>query len=113
MTTILQIKQGDLLPAFTATLFETNDNVTTPIDLTGATVELHVRMTGAPGLKIDATATVTDAAAGKIRYDWIAGDTDTPGECVWEAQITYGDGKQLTVPNSREGYVGRMSPQLG
>lgn len=91
------LKAGDLLPAITAALKDGDGNA---IDLTGATVTFRMRKRGATALTIDAAASVVSAAAGAVRYDWLAGDTDTHGVYDAEFRCELVDGRQ-TVPNDR------------
>lgn len=49
--------------------------------------------------KVSAAAVVEDAAAGQVRYDWVAGDTDTFGEYLGEWEVTRADGSIETYPN--------------
>lgn len=94
---IFTIKQGDLVPAITATLMQAvGSSAAAPIDLTAASaVKFAMRRQGV--IKVDAAGTVVSAAAGTVRYQWITADTDTVGvyDCEW--QITWPSGKQ-TVP---------------
>jgi hypothetical protein len=64
-----------------------------PFDLTGATVKLRMRLETSSTLKIDATAVVTDAPNGKVRYDWASADVDTAGEYVAWWFVTLSNGK--------------------
>jgi len=52
---------------------------------------------GGDTLKIDGTCTVTDAAAGKCKYNVQAGDLDTAGTYHAELEITYTGGKIITT----------------
>lgn len=92
------IKQNDTTPSIKATL---KDGDGTVINLTDASVRFHMR-------KIDSTTSVVDAAgsvvspatSGIVQYDWSASDTATAGMYSAEFEITYGDGKIETFPNS-------------
>ena len=93
------IKQNDTWPPLIATLQQTIDGVTSPIDLTGATVKFMMRPVAGGTAKVNATATiVAPATSGQVRYDFAAIDTDTVDDYVYEWQITFGDGKVATVP---------------
>lgn len=100
------IKRNDLSPAITATLLYGDG---TAIDLSGGTVRFHMRLAGG-SVKVDAAATVVSPTAGTVRYQWLAGDTDTAGdyEAEWEATV---GGSPITVPN--EGYLTvRIDPDI-
>lgn len=91
------IRQGDRLPIIVATLVDQDDEA---LDLTGVSgVSLKYRRKGSQTV-ITRTATITDAANGQVRYDWVADDTATAGEMYAEWEIDYGSGIYLTVPNS-------------
>jgi len=75
------------------------DAALSPIDLTGASVKLHMKSVDNT-LKINASMTITDAINGIVQYDWQAGDTDTVGTYFVEFQVTYSDGAIETFPNN-------------
>ncbi len=101
METYLQanfyIKRDDLLPSISATLRDASG----PVDLTGATVTFRMRAYGGSGApKVEALATIVDAEAGEVRFDWLAGDTDTPGFYEVERRAVLASGKAMTFPNN-------------
>jgi len=95
------VKQGDLVPAITATLMQQVGTASaTVIDLTTASgVKFAMRNRDLGTDKVNAAATIVTPAAGTVKYQWVGTDTDTPGvyDCEW--QITWPSGKQ-TVPGS-------------
>jgi hypothetical protein len=97
----LYIKQGDLVPAATATLMQAvGSAAATPIDLTTATgVKFAMRNRATGTIKVDAAGSVVSAAAGTVKYQWTGTDTDTSGNYDMEWQITWAAGKQ-TVPGA-------------
>lgn len=93
----LYVKRGDTAPPILVVLTDARD---TPVDLTGATVRFKMRLASGGTLKVDAEATVLDAARGAVRYAWASADTDTAGDYVAEFQATFGDGTVESFPNS-------------
>ena len=90
MAEVFYIKKGDTAPSVEATL-KRADN--TPIDLSDASsINFHM---GA----LDEAAVIVDAEAGTVRYDWQASDTEAAGVFEAEFKITWGDGREQTVPN--------------
>lgn len=87
------IKENDTSPSWSATLTEAAGN------LSGSSVKLIMRKLGASSAKVDASATIVDADAGIVRYDWQAGDTDTPGVYRAEWEVTYSDSSVESFPN--------------
>jgi hypothetical protein len=57
-----------------------------PLDLTGKTVKFKMRHASSDVLKVNASASVTDADDGAVSYTWTDANLDTPGEyyCWWE-----------------------------
>jgi hypothetical protein len=91
-----KIKQNDTSPSLQATL---KDAALDPINLTGATVRLHMKSIDGT-LKIDQPMTVVTPLQGLIQYDWQAGDTDTVGTYYVEFEVTYSDASIETFPNN-------------
>lgn len=94
MAQIVDVKVGDAGTKVRATLKSGGD----PVDLTGASVKFIMRLPGASAPKVNAAATVEDAAAGKVAYTFIAADLDTPGDYWAEWQVTFGGGAVQTFP---------------
>jgi len=90
------IKQNDTGPAMLATLQDASGNA---INLVGASVRFHMRSVMGGNPVVDAAATVVNAAAGTVRYSWIAADTNTVGSYQAEFQVTYADASVETFPN--------------
>lgn len=91
------IKQNDTSPFITATL---KDASNAAVDISGATVQFHMRKVGETTAKVDAAAVVTDADNGAVKYEWSTGDTDTVGQYQAEFEVTYVGGKIETFPNN-------------
>jgi hypothetical protein len=94
------IRKGDRLPELTATL---NDSTGTAVNITGGTVEFHMRAVAGGTPKVDTAATVVTAASGQVKYVWGANDTDTAGSYYAEFEVTFGDGRKQSFPNP--GYI--------
>lgn len=75
---------GDTLPALRGTLTEDDG---TPVDLTGATVTLHINY----ATVLVKTASIIDAAAGQWQVDWQPTDL-VAGKWTYEIQIDDGSG---------------------
>jgi hypothetical protein len=87
---------GDTAPDFTATLSNVDpvSNVSTPANLTGATVVLHFTRPDATILTV--TAALVLATAGTIAYTWVTGDLSVAGPWRVEAQVTFSNGRIQT-----------------
>ena len=91
------LKQNDTAPAIAFQLFS---GAGTPVDLTGATVKLIAYLPGAASPKINAAATITEQATGKVSYTLQAADVDTVGDYLAEFQVTFSGGAVESFPNS-------------
>jgi hypothetical protein len=101
------IKSGDTGPALPVTLYDGE----APLLLTGATVAMRMQPLGGGPIKVDKPATVVDALAGSVEYQWEAEDTDEPGEYEVEFVVTYAGGNTQTFPN--DGYIAvEITPAL-
>lgn len=81
-------RKNDTDPSLTVTI----ERDGTAVNLTGATVTLSVRAKGSDTNKFTVNATITDAANGVCRFDWLAAHWDTVGKYDGELQVTYSDG---------------------
>ena len=89
---------GDTAPDLTGTC----SSGTTPANLTGATLELHLKPPGSAAV-LTRAATVVDGAAGTWRYAWQTGEL-VVGTWAVELQVTYSGGGVQTFPASRPEY---------
>lgn len=96
LTADFTIKQGDLLPAISASL---TDSTGAAVDLTGASAAFVLRSSTAAAPVVNAAATVTAATAGKVSYSWATGNTGTAGDYQAEWIITFPGGGKQTFPS--------------
>jgi len=88
------IKRNDTAASFQVAL---RDSAGDAVDLTGASVQFI--MSKGSTAKVSAPATIVDAAAGEVRYDWVAGDTDEGGYFRAEWEVTDASNRVQTFPN--------------
>lgn len=62
-------------------------------DLTGSSVQFRMRPEPGTVLKVNTAAVVVSPLAGTVRYDWAAGDVDTPGDYIGWWSVTLASGK--------------------
>ncbi len=103
---IFTITQGTTAPALEMTLLDPNG----PVPLTGATsVTFDMRNASDGTLTISgAAAVISDASAGKVRYNWAVGNTAIVGAYQGKFTVTWTDGKTTawpTNPLSVENYI--------
>ena len=98
----IKIKRGDRLPKIEATVKKDDGTI---FDLTGATAAFYMANARSGVLKVNnGSASITDATAGVVEYNWGSEDTDTTGEYHAEFEMTFvADGKKITAPS--EGYI--------
>lgn len=96
------IHKDDTDPPIDDTLMDEDRNAK---DLTGASVDFIMKDPTASSAKVSAAATVVNASAGEVEYEWSSGDTDTTGWYKAEWEVTYGDGDIETFPTEPRDYV--------
>ena len=90
------IKQNDTRPAIAANLTDAN---AAAVNLTGAPVRFSMRVEPAGTVKVSAAAaTIDDAEAGQVSYNWTASDTNTADDYEAEFQVTFVGGAVQTFP---------------
>lgn len=94
------IKENDTSPAIQITCQDYNDAA---VDVTGASVRFIMKNLSTGNIVADGAGTIVDGVNGIVKYSWVAGDTNTPGDHDAEFEITYADTKVETFPNS--GYI--------
>lgn len=93
------IKQGDRLPSLEATIKKESDG--SVVDLTtalGVTFRMWKQRVSGGTYKVNTAAVVVTPAAGTVRYDWTASDTDDAGDYLAEFVIAWPSSKTQTVP---------------
>ena len=105
----LNFVTGDTLPALTLTLRDKNsaasgavldpDNSATwePINITGATVKLRLRLVGQTALADTRTLLVTNGTGGICTTDFATTTFATPGTYEGEVEISFSNGNKQTV----------------
>ena len=94
----IKLVQGDTKPSLVTTL--TDSTTGGAINVSGATVRLKFRESGAAVVRSTIVGTVTDGVNGVVVFDW--GDdpealNGEPGEYEGEIEITFDDGSIQTV----------------
>ena len=90
------IKENDTASFLTRDL---KDAFGAPVNVTGAAVVFSMRVKPAGTLKVTRqTCAIVSGGTGRVRYEWIADDTDTADEYEGEFQVTYANGKIQTFP---------------
>jgi len=92
------IKRNDTAPSLETQLIDAEG---TPINLDMCGVRFLMK-DGFGRVNINRPATIVDASQGLLRVEWQEGDTSVAGVMKCEFEITFTDGKVLTVPN--DGY---------
>jgi len=105
----LKLVEGDTLPELSLTLRDSNsaasgqtldpNNSATwaPIDVTGATVRLRLRVLGSAAVKSTLVCSIINASAGKVATNFPTGTLDTAGTFEGEIEITFASGGIQTV----------------
>lgn len=98
MATDFYIKKDDRLPEIQATLLDAENTI---VNLVGCSVKF-IMTDKATGLKkVDANATIVNAAAGVVKYSWVSADTDIAGAFRAEFEVRFPDDRLQTFPNSK------------
>lgn len=93
---MLVYTQNDTSPSLQANLKDYQGNA---INLNGCTVQFQM-VSLDKTVEVVQPATVQDAAAGLVQYEWQPNDTSTAGTYYVQFEITYGDGAVETYPNN-------------
>jgi hypothetical protein len=97
------IKKNDTKRSFQATLKYDGSAV----DLSGSGVEVKfiMRKVNKTSTKVNASATLADAANGVVKYEWQTEDTDTADTYLGEFKVTYTDGSVESFPSDHYLYI--------
>lgn len=96
MSADFTIKQGDTAPGLADTLSFSNGEA---VNLEGATLKFVMRnMTFATPVTLTGTASITEAAEGKVSYLFSASDTASIGNYAANWLVTFASGKKMTFP---------------
>ena len=91
------IKQNDTSPTLSVVVADSSG---TAINITGASVLFKMRAVNSSSLKVNSSATITNASNGAVSYTFSASDTNTAGLFQGEFQVTFSGGLIETFPNS-------------
>jgi len=92
----LVIRSGATYPPVTCTVKDQNGDAYNLSDVDTVTFTMY----DGDGNKVDGeSATITDASAGKVKYEWSANDTDTSGMYSGYFTITFNDGSVMIAPS--------------
>lgn len=108
--TVHYIRRNDLQPKY---FFHMMDAEFTDIDLSSATVQIHmahvnsgtVVASNASGVSYTNTINGDSSVLGKGHYTWAASDTVTPGLFALEFQVTPLSRGVFTMPNRKNAFV--------
>ena len=95
------IKKGDRREPLTVTLRGSDGQAADLSGLAPAAITFRMRKAGAAVSTVDAAVTRIEspATAGRVTYEWAAGDTAEPGLYDAEWEVTFADGKPATFPS--------------
>ena len=92
-STVFRMNTGDLQPSLQATLLNPDG---TAANLTGATVVFTMSQRGV--VLFSNPATIVNATAGVVQYNWQPGNTNYYGSCIGFFTVTYPSGLTQTFP---------------
>jgi hypothetical protein len=110
---IMDMVKNDLKPSVQATLTYDDGSA---VNLTGCTVKFHMSKAGT--LLVNKAATIVNASAGQVRYDWASADTavtvDADGYALCEAEfeVTFADLTIMTFPSKKGEFQIRFREEL-
>lgn len=99
MAADFNIKQNDTRPTLVATLTAAATDVFTSVVFKMSSKAGVIKVNSPAGIQTQPSA----SSGGVVKYPWVAGDTDTPGDFRGEFTVTFSDGRVETYPN--RGYI--------
>jgi len=102
---------GDTLPPVEATLRW--PATLAPVDLTDASVVFVMTERATGILRLVGECTLVSAPDGQVRYDWQSVDTAIPGDYDAVFEVTAEDGGKMTIPNTDQKLLVRITGDLG
>jgi hypothetical protein len=96
----LRMTRNDLSPSLRASLLYRDGSI---VNLVGTTAKFKMIQDGVT--LVDKAAVVEDAVNGIVRYDWVTGDTDHSGPCLFQFIITFTGSKPQSFPPEGEKLV--------
>lgn len=103
----LPFVQGDTGPDLESVIHE-RGNPANPLDLTGCTVKFQMRKDDDRRFTVNNTATIVDAAGGRVRYQWGPNDLAVSGEYAIQWEVTYSDNRVQTTADTESLLVRRQ-----
>jgi len=93
---MFHLKRGDTGPSLQGSIVDDEGNA---VNITGASVQFHMRQRGSGSVKVDKPATISNASEGDVIYNWEVEDTNEAGIFEIEWEVTFSDGTVETFPN--------------
>lgn len=103
----LPFVQGDTGPALESVIHE-RGNPDNPLDLTGCTVRFQMRKADDRRFTVNNSATVVDAAEGRVRYQWGPNDLAVHGDYDIQWEVTFPDARRQTTADTETLVVRRQ-----
>lgn len=103
------IKQHDTSPSLRAFLKNPDGSA---MVLTEASVCFNMLSSSGEVVVSRGDVRVIDELLGEVQYDWQVTDTDAPGLCQAEFEVTFSNGRVETIPN-HESLAISIAPDLG
>lgn len=99
LTPDFEVTSGDTAPAITARL---TDAAGVGVDVSGTAVTFRMAPIAGGTLKVNGAAQLITPALGEVGYQWVAGDTDTPGYYLARFRVQWAMGIVESFPNDHD-----------